>query len=121
MSNLSEVLDSEAFDDGRRSLAIRIARDLDNISDDDGSLSGGDCVEYIYELLTKLGVVEMCENGHCHPLGECRFCDDDVVEFTIPTNLETQFHWDGYGLRGTRADLLLLARNIHDTLEGADQ
>lgn len=120
MSNLSEVSDSEVFEDGWRSLAIRMARDLDDISDDDGSLSGGDCVEYIYELLTKLGVVEMCENGHCHPLGECRFCDDDVVEFRVLTN-GIGIWLDDDQIVGPRDQLLLLARTIHDTLEGADQ
>lgn len=46
--------------------------------------------------------------------------DDALCEFDVPIPGTTSTNVAGGILRGTRDDLLLLARNIHDALEGSD-
>lgn len=104
------------YTEGSRDMLAEIAHDLDEICDDDGSLSGGDCVAYIYQLLERGGAVETCKRCSCSiPTGnKCRFCAGGPIELELSSNIDII---DGR-LVGLGDDLLLLARNIHDIIEG---
>lgn len=102
----NEASYTEGFRKGYRMALEDIYANLEAISDDDGSLSGGDCVEYIYGLFATHGI------------------GNDEAPLSVPTGDVAVFFDDDDGidkLTGQRDDLLLLARNIHDALEGEDQ
>ena len=117
VKSAEQILYEAGVFDGRKGLARQIAVDLDAITDEDGSLSGGDCVEYIYQMLERLGTVTTCDRCMSdHAVGPCPRCD-------IPLEIELSSTIDIIDgkLTGPTDELLLLARTIHDVIEGADR
>jgi hypothetical protein len=88
---------------GYQQALMNIYVDLEAMTDGAGSLNGGDTVEYIYNLFAVHGI---------------KVEETIVVEMPGPMMLEVD--WNECTVAGTRDELLLLARSIHDIIEGAD-